>query len=230
MAHEENPERRGYYECCWHLGGAQTDVADLNAEDIDWEHRIVSFRRRKTSSICLVRIGPELERVLQSLPRFGPLFPEHRQLTEGHRAKEFWRACHRVKVSGITLPPTATPGPNGRRSAGIRNALPKRRWGTKARPCIARMPAGRRSRCRPWRTTRTRPPFRNRNQPRREASAGIIPVEGGADERPEPAPRPIGSHQEPAAGLSRSLALDARLSAVALAQWPSAARSSNDAG
>ena len=103
VAHEENPERRGYYECCWHLGGAQTDVADLNAEDIDWEHRIVSFRRRKTGSICLVRIGPELERVLQSLPRFGPLFPEHRQLTEGHRAKEFWRACHRVKVSGITL-------------------------------------------------------------------------------------------------------------------------------
>lgn len=96
-------ERRGYYQCCWYLGGAQTDVADLSAEYIDWENRIVSFRRRKTGSSCLVRIGPELEQVLQSLPRFGALFPEHRQLTESHRAKEFWRACRRVKVSGLSL-------------------------------------------------------------------------------------------------------------------------------
>jgi hypothetical protein len=30
-----NPERRAFYECCWHLGGAQSDVAELTAEDID---------------------------------------------------------------------------------------------------------------------------------------------------------------------------------------------------
>jgi integrase len=103
VANEHNPERRAYYELCWHLGGAQTDVANLDAKDIDWENRIVGFNRCKTKSVSLVRIGPNLERVLQSLPRFGPLFPNHRQLTEGHRAREFWRACHRIKVSGISL-------------------------------------------------------------------------------------------------------------------------------
>lgn len=34
LAHEHNPARRAYYDCCWHLGGAQTEVAELDAEDI----------------------------------------------------------------------------------------------------------------------------------------------------------------------------------------------------
>jgi hypothetical protein len=34
VANEHNPERRAFYEFCWHLGGAQSDVASLTAEDI----------------------------------------------------------------------------------------------------------------------------------------------------------------------------------------------------
>ena len=26
---EKNPERRSFYELCWHLGGSQTDIANL---------------------------------------------------------------------------------------------------------------------------------------------------------------------------------------------------------
>lgn len=100
---EKNAERLAFYECCWHLGGAQTDIAFLKAEDVDWEARVVSFERCKTGSVSIIRFGAELERVLQSLPRFGPLFPNHRKLTEGHRAKEFWRACQRSGVSGVSL-------------------------------------------------------------------------------------------------------------------------------
>ncbi|MGA2174667.1 MAG: hypothetical protein ABSH38_06760 [Verrucomicrobiota bacterium] len=37
IASEMNPERRAFYEFCWHLGGAQSDVASLTAEDIDWQ-------------------------------------------------------------------------------------------------------------------------------------------------------------------------------------------------
>ncbi len=33
---EPNPERRAFYELCWHLGGAQGDIASLAADDIDW--------------------------------------------------------------------------------------------------------------------------------------------------------------------------------------------------
>ena len=41
VARETNPERRAFYELCWHLGGAQSDIAELNAEDIDWEDHVV---------------------------------------------------------------------------------------------------------------------------------------------------------------------------------------------
>src|SRR6266550_1327704 len=36
LADESNPELRDYYELLWHLGGSQTDMASLRAEDIDW--------------------------------------------------------------------------------------------------------------------------------------------------------------------------------------------------
>jgi integrase len=100
---ELNSERRAYYECCWHLGGSQSDVASLAAEDIDWGSQIVSFHRKKTGTPAIVRFGEDLARVFRSLPQFGPLFPKHRLLKEGHRAREFWRCCRRVGISGISL-------------------------------------------------------------------------------------------------------------------------------
>lgn len=100
---EYNPERRAYFECCWHLGGAQTDIASLTAESVDWQNRVVSFMRRKTGTPSIIRIGPELERVLRALPPFGPLFPDLFGRTETDRARMFRLAVRRVKVSGVTL-------------------------------------------------------------------------------------------------------------------------------
>src|SRR5437870_2571923 len=48
VAAEHNPERRAFYELCWHLGGAQSDIASLTAEDVDWQTKAVSFSRNKT--------------------------------------------------------------------------------------------------------------------------------------------------------------------------------------
>jgi hypothetical protein len=92
VAGELNPERRSYYECCWHLGGAQSDVANLTAEDIDWQTKIVSFFRQKTGTPSIIRFGGELERVLRSLPLSGPLFPFHGIKRETHRSREFARS------------------------------------------------------------------------------------------------------------------------------------------
>ena len=33
IENEANPERRAFYEFCWHLGGAQSDVASLSLGD-----------------------------------------------------------------------------------------------------------------------------------------------------------------------------------------------------
>ena len=103
VAAEHNPERRAFYELCWHLGGAQSDVAHLSAEDIDWQAKVVSFSRQKTGTASIIRFGEELERILLSLPRSGPLFPKLQPMREAHRATEFRRACRRLKISGITL-------------------------------------------------------------------------------------------------------------------------------
>jgi integrase len=103
LRREENPEKRAYFECCWHLGGAQTDIASLTAENIDWENRIVSFHRRKTGTPSIIRFGEALERVLRELPRFGPLFPSFADKPETDRSRIFRLACRRARISGVTL-------------------------------------------------------------------------------------------------------------------------------
>ena len=36
---EHNAATRAYYQLLWHLGGSQTDIATLTADDIDWNER-----------------------------------------------------------------------------------------------------------------------------------------------------------------------------------------------
>src|SRR6266446_5391463 len=45
---EQNLERRDFYELCWHLGGSQTDIANLDAEHIDWDNGVIGYARKKT--------------------------------------------------------------------------------------------------------------------------------------------------------------------------------------
>jgi len=103
IAKELNPERHAFYECCWLVGGAQSDIACLMAEDIDWQSKVVSFNRKKTGTASIIRFGAELEGVLSRLPRTGPLFPKLRPMREAHRATEFRRVCRRLGITGITL-------------------------------------------------------------------------------------------------------------------------------
>ncbi len=103
IAREFNPERRAFYECCWLIGGAQSDIACLTAEDIDWQSKVVSFNRKKTGTVSIIRFGNELEAILRMLPRTGPLFPKLAPMRESHRATEFQRCCRRLGITGITL-------------------------------------------------------------------------------------------------------------------------------
>jgi integrase len=45
---ERNPELNAFYELLWHLGAAQSDLASLTAENVNWTERMVAFRRHKT--------------------------------------------------------------------------------------------------------------------------------------------------------------------------------------
>lgn len=100
---EQNPERKAFYELCWHVGGSQSDMASLSAENIDWQSPSVNFLRKKTGEQVHLAIGPELEQLLKSLPKSGPLFPYLAGVRECDRATEFRQRCKGLGISGVTL-------------------------------------------------------------------------------------------------------------------------------
>ncbi len=103
VAREINPERKAFYQLAWHLGAAQSDIAFLEAENIDWESKVISFARKKTGSIALMRFDEEVAELLRSLPETGPLFPYLRTVRAGDRATEFHQRCVGLKIKGVTL-------------------------------------------------------------------------------------------------------------------------------
>jgi hypothetical protein len=75
ITREHNPATRAYYQLLWHLGGSQTDIATLTAEDIDWNDRTIAYQRCKTGVTSLISFGDEVAAILNQLPAVGQLFP-----------------------------------------------------------------------------------------------------------------------------------------------------------
>lgn len=103
VAREGNAERKAFYQLAWYPGASQSDLAHLEAGNIDWEHRIISFARKKTGSIALMRFDEEMAAILRSLPTSGPLFPYVRSVRSGDRATEFKQRCDGLGIQGISL-------------------------------------------------------------------------------------------------------------------------------
>lgn len=103
LAREKNPERKAYYQMAWHSGASQTDLAFLQADDIDWENRTIGYLRRKTKSVAQMHFGNEVEAVLRTLPLNGPLFPYLRTVREADRSTEFKQRCMGLGITGVTL-------------------------------------------------------------------------------------------------------------------------------
>ncbi|MEY2407474.1 MAG: hypothetical protein QOF48_144 [Verrucomicrobiota bacterium] len=100
---EKNPERRNFYELCWHLGGSQGDIANLNAEDVDRQNQTISYARQKTGSLAMIHFGEEIEGILRRLPVTGSLFPYLQSVRAGDRATEFKQRCERLGIKGVSL-------------------------------------------------------------------------------------------------------------------------------
>jgi integrase len=106
IASEKNTERRAYYELLYETGAAQTDAANLTAEEIDWQNGILVYRRKKLgpfSEPARLTIGRKLKALLQSLPRSGDLFPNIKPTSPKHRSAEFCRRCRVAAVTGVSL-------------------------------------------------------------------------------------------------------------------------------
>ena len=100
---ERNQELRDYYEILWHIGGSQTDMASLTAENIDWKAKTISYSRGKTNALAIIHFGDIVREILQRRPATGFLFPMIAQWNESDRASIFSRRCRLVGVSGVTL-------------------------------------------------------------------------------------------------------------------------------
>lgn len=107
VAREQNPERRAFYQLAWHVGASQSDLAHLQAGDVDWTARIICFVRMKTrwrgQQPPQIRFGKEVETILAGLPKHGPLFPYLATVRPGDRATEFKQRCAGLGIQGVTL-------------------------------------------------------------------------------------------------------------------------------
>ncbi len=106
IASEQNLERRAYYEFLYETGAAQTDAANMTAEQIDWRTGVLTYRRQKLgpfSEPARLTIGKKLREILLSLPEKGDLFPTIKRSCANARATEFRRRCRIARVSGVSL-------------------------------------------------------------------------------------------------------------------------------
>jgi integrase len=103
IARENDPAKRAYYQLLWHLGGAQTDVARLTAENIDWQQKTIAYQRCKTGNLSMIAFGDEIATLLKMLPDKGYLFPTLAEIPEGRRSKMFSRRVNGLGITGVTL-------------------------------------------------------------------------------------------------------------------------------
>lgn len=107
VAREFNAERKAFYQLAWHLGASQSDLAHLQAEDVNWTARIICFVRMKTRARNLtppqIRFGKEVEDILAMLPQTGPLFPYLSTVRASDRATEFRQRCVGLGIQGVSL-------------------------------------------------------------------------------------------------------------------------------
>jgi len=103
LASEKNPEFYAYYELLWHLGGSQSDIANLNSENVDWPDGTIAYFRMKTGSRVMFHFGDLVVGILKVLPQAGPLFPNIRKSREADSATYFKRRCTLRGISGVTL-------------------------------------------------------------------------------------------------------------------------------
>lgn len=100
---EPNEERKAYYKMLWLVGGSQSDIAELNAENVNWKDETLSYYRKKCGSLATLKMGTALKALIKSLPQSGNLFPYLCTVRESDRATEFKQRCKSVGIVDKTL-------------------------------------------------------------------------------------------------------------------------------
>ena len=156
VGREPNAERRALYQLAWHLGASQSDIAFLEAENIDWSNQVISFARKKTGSIAIMRFDDETAAVLKSLPAAGPLFPQLRKVRASDRATEFKQRCGGLRIHGVTLHSYRYAWAERAKKAGYPERFAQEALGHNSKAVHRAYARGARSSCQPWVITNAR--------------------------------------------------------------------------
>jgi hypothetical protein len=104
---EKDDEFRHYLEMLWEIGGAQTDTARLQRDNVDLFNRRITYNRQKLESIgqgsVAIVIGDDLMKLLNQLPGEGWLFPNLAQQNDKIRASRFRKVADRLGFTDISL-------------------------------------------------------------------------------------------------------------------------------
>lgn len=103
LAGEGNPERRDFYDLAWETGAAQSDLASLTNEDIDWAQQTLRFFRKKTGAVTYLKVGKRAAEIMRRCPTKGPLFPYLATVRSNDRSTEFGQRCRLLGITGISL-------------------------------------------------------------------------------------------------------------------------------
>jgi hypothetical protein len=79
------------------------DLADLQAEDLDYIRHCFVYDRQKTGNLGGMRTDDKAWEVILRHPRTGPLFPYLTTVREADRATEFKQSCDGLVINGLTL-------------------------------------------------------------------------------------------------------------------------------
>lgn len=101
------------------MGGSQSDVACLFAEDVDWKSRTITYNRKKLqqrgADPATIRFGDEVARIPRHLPQHGPLCPYLRTVRAGDRSTEFKQRCDGLGIqSSLVIERSSTLWPESR--------------------------------------------------------------------------------------------------------------------
>lgn len=107
VAAEKDQEFRLYLQMLWEIGGAQTDTARLNRDNVDLFNRRITYSRQKLESIgqgsVAIVIGDDLMDLLKQLPEEGFLFPTLAKQNDKVRASRFRKVADRLGFVDISL-------------------------------------------------------------------------------------------------------------------------------
>jgi hypothetical protein len=133
---EYNPATRAYYQLLWHLGGAQTDIATLTADDIDWKDRTIAYRRHKTAVTSLISFGEKWQQFWKNCHNPDICFRRLPESTNAIVPKFSSNGWQRLASAASRFIRIVTHGPNGRWRRVIRAVMRCKPSATAARRFI----------------------------------------------------------------------------------------------